>query len=137
MRLLLVEDNEDLAKLLAQGLSSAGFDTDVFTTAGDARTAIANVRYAAIILDLGLPDGDGMSILRELRGRGDPTPVIILTARGGIRDRVNGLRDGADDYLVKPFALEELHARVEAILRRPGQILGISLQSCCAGKVAW
>jgi DNA-binding response OmpR family regulator len=128
VRLLLVEDNQDLARLLAQGLSSAGFDTDVFATAGDARTALANVGYSAVILDLGLPDGDGISILKELRARGDPTPVLILTARGGVRDRVNGLRDGADDYLVKPFALEELLARVEAILRRPGQILGISLE---------
>jgi DNA-binding response OmpR family regulator len=128
MRLLLVEDNQDLARLLAKGLSSAGFDTDVFGTAGDARTALANVRYSAVILDLGLPDDDGVSILKELRSRGDPTPVLILTARGGVRDRVNGLRDGADDYLVKPFALEELLARVEAILRRPGQILGISLK---------
>jgi DNA-binding response OmpR family regulator len=128
MRLLLVEDNQDLARLLANGFSSAGFDTDVFGTADDARTALANMRYSAAILDLGLPDGDGVSILRELRSRGDSTPIIILTARGGVRDRVNGLRDGADDYLVKPFALEELIARVEAILRRPGQILGISLK---------
>jgi DNA-binding response OmpR family regulator len=128
MRLLLIEDNHDLAKLLAEGLSSAGYDADVFNTAGDARTALASVRYSAIILDLGLPDGDGLSILKELRAQGDPTPVLILTARGGVHDRVVGLRGGADDYLVKPFALEELLARIEAILRRPGQILGSSLK---------
>jgi len=128
MRLLLIEDNQDLAHLLPRGLRTAGHDADVVGTAGDARTALASVRYAAVILDLGLPDGDGSSILRELRARGDPVPVLVLTARGAVRDRVACLRDGADDYLVKPFALEELLARIEAILRRPGQILGTSLK---------
>ena len=128
MRLILVEDNQEFARLLAQGLAKAGYDTDLFEKAHDASTALATVRYAAVILDLGLPDADGISVLRELRSRGDPTPVLILTARGGVQDRVNGLRAGADDYLVKPFALEELVARIEAILRRPGQILGVSLR---------
>jgi DNA-binding response OmpR family regulator len=128
MRLILVEDNQEFARLLAQGLAKAGYDTDLFEKAHDASTALAAVRYAAVILDLGLPDADGISVLRELRSRGDPTPVLILTARGGVQDRVNGLRAGADDYLVKPFALEELVARIEAILRRPGQILGVSLR---------
>jgi DNA-binding response OmpR family regulator len=86
------------------------------------------VSYAAMILDLGLPDGDGLAVLRELRDRKDPIPVLLLTARGGLDDRVNGLRSGADDYLVKPFAFEELLARLEAQLRRPGQILGNSLR---------
>jgi DNA-binding response OmpR family regulator len=72
--------------------------------------------------------GDGLSILREIRQGQDPLPVLVLTARGGLQDRVNGLRGGADDYLVKPFALEELVARLEALLRRPGQLLGRSLQ---------
>jgi DNA-binding response OmpR family regulator len=80
-----------------------------------------------LILDLGLPDGDGLALLRELRHRRDPIPVLVLTARGGLQDRVSGLRSGADDYLVKPFALEELVARLEAQLRRPGQQLGNSL----------
>ena len=80
--------------------------------------------YAALILDLGLPDGDGLALLRELRQRNNPMPVLVLTARGGLQDRVHGLRSGADDYLVKPFALEELVARLEAQLRRPGQLLG-------------
>jgi DNA-binding response OmpR family regulator len=128
MRLILVEDNREFARLLAQGLAKAGYDTDLFEKAHDASTALGTVRYAAVILDLGLPDADGISVLRELRSRGDPTPVLILTARGGVQDRVNGLRAGADDYLVKPFALEELVARIEAILRRPGQILGVSLR---------
>src|SRR5262249_44646141 len=79
-------------------------------------------------MSLGSPDGDGLALLRELRGRKDPIPVLILTARGGVHDRVSGLRSGADDYLVKPFAFEELVARLGALLRRPGQLLGSSLR---------
>jgi two-component system response regulator TctD len=128
MRLLIVEDNHKLAQLLKNGLQSAGYDVDLIASVGDAQAALATTRYAALILDLGLPDGDGMSILRELRRRKDPVPVLVLTARGGVSDRVSGLRGGADDYLVKPFAFNELVARIEALLRRPGQLLGSSLQ---------
>jgi DNA-binding response OmpR family regulator len=128
MRLAVVEDNAELARLLSQGLKAEGYDTDIISTAAEARAALAATRYAALILDLGLPDGDGLSILREIRARHDPLPVLVLTARGGVHDRVSGLRNGADDYLVKPFALEELVARLEALLRRPGQLLGRSLQ---------
>jgi len=127
MRLAVVEDNPELAQLLTQGLKAERYDTDLFTTAADARAALSITRYAALILDLGLPDGDGLAILREIRQRSDPLPVLVLTARGGLQDRVTGLRSGADDYLVKPFALEELVARLEALLRRPGQLLGRSL----------
>ncbi len=128
MRLLVVEDNVQLARLLAKGLRTAGYETDLLPTAAEARTALLTTSYAALILDLGLPDGDGLSILRELRHRKDPIPVLVLTARGGLDDRVGGLRSGADDYLVKPFALEELVARLEAQLRRPGQQLGSSIR---------
>jgi DNA-binding response OmpR family regulator len=128
MRLAVVEDNAELARLLSQGLKAEGYDTDIMSTAAEARAALTATRYAALILDLGLPDGDGLSILREIRARHDPLPVLVLTARGGVHDRVSGLRNGADDYLVKPFALEELVARLEALLRRPGQLLGRSLQ---------
>jgi len=128
MRLLVVEDNDELAGLLAKGLQSAGFDVDLLATAGDAQSALTTTRYAALILDLGLPDGDGLSIVRELRHRKDPIPVLVLTARGGVQDRVGGLRSGADDYLVKPFAFDELVARLEALLRRPGHLLGSSLR---------
>jgi DNA-binding response OmpR family regulator len=127
MRILLVEDNVELARLLTESLAARGFATDVLGTAADARVAIANVRYSAVVLDLGLPDDDGMTVLKELRRAQDPTPVLILTARGSVDDRVAGLRNGADDYLVKPFALEELIARIQALLRRPGQMLGSSL----------
>jgi DNA-binding response OmpR family regulator len=128
MRLLVVEDNEEVARLLAQRLRASGYETDLLATADEARAAVTTTRYAAVVLDLGLPDADGLSILREIRQREDPTPVLVLTARGGLQDRVSGLRSGADDYLVKPFAFEELIARLEALLRRPGQLLGRSLQ---------
>jgi DNA-binding response OmpR family regulator len=128
MRLLVVEDNAQLSQLLGKGLRMAGYDADLLATMEEARAALMTTSYAALILDLGLPDGDGLSILQELRHRKDPIPVLILTARGGLHDRVNGLRVGADDYLVKPFALEELVARLEAQLRRPGQQLGSSLR---------
>jgi len=128
MRLLLVEDNKELAALVCKGLDAAGFAADVVETATDARAVLATTRYAAVVLDLGLPDEDGLAVLGELRGRADATPVLVLTARGGVRDRVLGLRGGADDYLVKPFAMEELVARLQALLRRPGELLGRSLK---------
>src|SRR5438270_716758 len=80
------------AQLLSRGLQEKGYQTDVLTTAAEARDAVAGTRYAALVLDLGLPDGDGLSILREIRQRKDPVPVLVLTARGGVHDRVNGLR---------------------------------------------
>jgi DNA-binding response OmpR family regulator len=128
MRLLVVEDSDKLSQLLAEGLRSAGFEVDCLATVGEAQAALATTRYAALILDLGLPDGDGTEILRDLRHRNDPLPVLVLTARGGVQDRVSGLRSGADDYLVKPFAFEELVARLHALLRRPGHLLGSSLR---------
>lgn len=127
MRVLVVEDNAELAGLISNGLIPAGYSVDHMGTAADARLALETTHYAAIILDLGLPDADGLVILRELRRRKEPVPVLVLTARAGIHDRVEGLRSGADDYLVKPFAFEELVARLEALLRRPQQLQGASL----------
>jgi two-component system response regulator TctD len=134
MRLLVVEDNQQLAEMLGHGLQAAGYETDRLATSAEARSALTTTRYAALILDLGLPDGDGLTILREIRHRKDPLPVLVLTARDGVHDRVSGLRSGADDYLVKPFDFEELLARLEALLRRPGQLLGSSLH---AGNLAF
>jgi len=128
MRLLLVEDNEELSGLLVKSLGAAGFDADSVTTAADALSVLGSTHYAAVILDLGLPDDDGLAVLRSLRTRQNTVPVLVLTARDGVNDRVTGLRAGADDYLVKPFAVEELVARLEALLRRPGQLLGRSLE---------
>jgi DNA-binding response OmpR family regulator len=127
MRILLVEDNDRLAGLLTIGLGRVGFEADIVTNAADAAAVTAASQYPVIVLDLGLPDGDGLDFLRALRQRGDATPVLILTARAGIQDRVKGLQAGADDYLGKPFALEELVARLQALLRRPGQLLGVIL----------
>src|SRR4051794_7989454 len=120
MRLLLVEDNARLSALLAAGLAKAGFEIDVFAMAADADAAVRSVAYSAMILDLGLPDQDGLSLLKRLRAAGISLPILILTARGGIQDKVRGLNSGADDYLVKPFAQEELLARIRVVLRRPG-----------------
>jgi DNA-binding response OmpR family regulator len=134
MRLLVVEDNLELAELLRKGLAVAGLAADVVNNAADAHSALATTHFAAVVLDLGLPDGDGLAVLREIRERKDTTPVLVLTARSGVRDRVTGLRSGADDYLVKPFAFEELVARIQALLRRPGDLLGQALN---VGNVAF
>jgi len=128
MRLLLVEDNERFAVLLKRGLATAGFVVDVLPTAEDAAAALRASRFDVVVLDLGLPDADGLDVLGAMRRRQDATPVLILTARGSLEDRVVGLQSGADDYLVKPFALEELVARLHALLRRPGNLLGATLK---------
>jgi two-component system response regulator TctD len=127
MRLLVVEDNADLAELLLQALGRHGFAADVMATAGDAEEAVSSAHYAAIILDLGLPDEDGLLLLKRLRKHGVQMPVLALTARSSVADRVEGLQAGADDYLVKPFAMEELAARLQALMRRPGDLLGEQL----------
>ena len=128
MRLLLIEDNERFAALLKQGLQAVGFAVDVLATAKEADAALETGRWDIVILDRGLPDADGLDVLTEMRSRSDTTPVLILTARGSLKDRVTGLQSGADDYLVKPFALEELVARLQALLRRPGNLLGLALR---------
>ena len=128
MRLLLVEDNEALSGLLQKGLNAAGFAIDAVQTVSEALAGLARTRFSAIILDLGLPDGDGYAVLEQLRSKGDSTPVLILTARTAVGDKVKGFNRGADDYLGKPFALEELVARLQALLRRPGVLLGAALQ---------
>lgn len=128
MRLLLVEDNPQLAQLVQDGLTRQGFVIDRCGSLKEAITARSSASYDLILLDLGLPDGDGMSLVRELRRGSDPTPILILTARGGLNDRLIGLDGGADDYLVKPFEIAELAARCRALLRRPGASLGVVLQ---------
>jgi len=134
MRLLLVEDNQRLAETTKEGLEKGSFTVDWFDTFGESEAVINTVSYDAIVLDLGLPDGDGLAILKQLRSKGDSTPVLILTARDGVEDRVRGLDAGADDYLLKPFAMEELIARIRALLRRPGGALGLMLT---AGNVSF
>jgi DNA-binding response OmpR family regulator len=129
MRLLLVEDNRQLAEFLKSSLAQAGFTVTPVETAADAEATLASKRFDVLVIDLGLPDADGITIIEGLRARGDSTPTMILTARDGLRDRVNGLNAGADDYLAKPFATEELVARLRALLRRPGSALGQQLSA--------
>jgi DNA-binding response OmpR family regulator len=124
MRILIVEDNSTYGHLVAQRLAQAGFDSDEVTSASAARRALLSVRYEAILLDLGLPDDDGIVLLRQIRSAGHTMPVMIVTARHGLEHRLQGLREGADDYLAKPFSMEELVARLHALLRRPGYMLG-------------
>ncbi len=124
MRLLLVEDDPDLAAAVAGNLRRSGFSVDVAGSTEEAEDALGVQEYAVVLLDLGLPDGDGLELLERMRRRAVSVPVLILTARDRVADRVAGLEAGADDYLVKPFAHEELVARIRALLRRPRDDLG-------------
>ena len=124
MRLLLVEDSLRLQELLADPLRRAGYGLDAVRTVAELLNSVAVVQYDLIIVDLGLPDGDGLSAIRSLRSMGHSTPILIITARGSIEDRVVGLDSGADDYLIKPFKHAELLARVRALLRRPSELQG-------------
>jgi DNA-binding response OmpR family regulator len=118
MRLLAVEDETELSELVKANLGRHGFAVDLAATLADAQACLKTTSYDVILLDLQLPDGDGIELLRTVRGAGETTPVIALTARDTIADRVIGLNEGADDYLVKPFALDELVARIHAVVRR-------------------
>ena len=118
MQLLLVEDDEMLSRALRAGLERDGYQVDVAADAPAARLALTDHGYAAVLLDLGLPGGSGLQVLRGVRDRYDTTPVLILTARDKLSDRIAGLDAGADDYLVKPFQPDELGARLRAVLRR-------------------
>jgi two-component system OmpR family response regulator len=118
MRLLVVEDNEALAASIAKAFRAKGYAVDAVTTAEDTGAALQTQPYDLLILDLGLPDGDGLDVLRRLRRARSRLPVLVLTARASLQSRVTGLNLGADDYLVKPFALEELEARAGALIRR-------------------
>jgi len=122
LRVLLVEDEPDMASALAAALKRYDMVVDLVATLADAEEAVASSAYEAILLDRQLPDGDGLSLIPKLRARGVSVPVIVLTARGELADRVAGLNGGADDYLGKPFAVEELLARLRAVLRRPADL---------------
>jgi two-component system response regulator TctD len=118
MRILLVEDHTELQHWLAKALRDANLTVECADNGSDADSLLHTQEYALLILDLTLPKMDGLEVLKRLRARGGRTPVLILTARGGLEDRVQGLNLGADDYLAKPFELVELEARVKALLRR-------------------
>ncbi|WP_289042668.1 response regulator transcription factor [uncultured Aliiroseovarius sp.] len=118
MRLLVVEDEHALAEAAAEHLREAGHAVDIAVKLDDAQAAVRATSYDLILLDLQLPDGDGLTLVRDLRNRAASTPVLIATARDQIMQRIQGLEAGADDYLVKPYDLDEMLARVAAILRR-------------------
>ncbi|SHN78030.1 response regulator [Bradyrhizobium erythrophlei] len=118
MRVLLVEDEPHLGAALQEHLRAAGHAVDWFELLEPTEHAVLTVSYDALLLDLHLPDGRGLEFLRRLRRRGDPLPVIILTARDLVSDRIEGLKAGADDYIVKPFDLDEVTARLDAVSRR-------------------
>jgi two-component system response regulator QseB len=120
VRLLLVEDDPILGDGLQAGLRQGGYTVDWLHNAASAEAALRSENYEIMVLDLGLPDRSGLSVLRQLRQRGKDLPVLILTARDSIEDRVEGLDSGADDYMLKPFDLDELAARLRALLRRHG-----------------
>lgn len=127
MRLLYIEDNEKLALNTSASLRDAGFVVDAVQTAQDALHSVKSFEYDAVILDLGLPDQDGLEVLPSIKRLRPQTPIIICTARDALDDRIQGLNAGSDDYVVKPFAVAELIARVNAVLRRPGGVLGMTL----------
>lgn len=118
MRILLVEDDRLLGDGVRAGLTQAGFTVDWVSDGKEAELALASEPYALVVLDLGLPRLDGLTLLQRMRDKGSDLPVLILTARDTVPDRVRGLETGADDYLVKPFDLAELTARVRALIRR-------------------
>lgn len=122
MRVLIVDDDREIANLLARDLNAQGYTVDTVGLVQQALVAAADADYALMVIDLGLPDGDGIELVREIRLRGSHIPILVVTARRRVEDRVIGLVSGADDYLIKPFALPELRARVVALLRRPARI---------------
>ncbi|TCV95151.1 response regulator transcription factor [Biostraticola tofi] len=118
-RIALIEDNSRLAEMIGQALAGAGIETDYFYTLSQARQGFSLADYEVMIIDRGLPDGDGLDFLKAFRATGNMTPSLMLTARDALHDRVDGLESGADDYVTKPFAMSELVARVRTLMRRP------------------
>lgn len=118
-RVLLIEDHARMAHLIRKGLVGAGIGVDVSHRIDAAWTAMRQMSYQSLILDRGLPDGDGLALLQRMRSAGIRVPCLVLTARDALDDRIEGLEAGADDYLPKPFAMDEMVARVRALLRRP------------------
>src|SRR3954468_15548923 len=128
--LLLVDDEENLRSMLDAALRHMGFDVHPVASGREALEAVPRVRPDVIVLDVMLPDLDGFEVCRRLRTNGSRTPVLFLTARDGTEDKVRGLTLGGDDYLVKPFSLEELVARIHAVLRRAGLSRSDAVLTC-------
>jgi DNA-binding response OmpR family regulator len=134
MRILLVEDEPEMAAALAAALKGYDMVVDHVPNLAEAEEAISADVHSAVLLDRQLPDGDGLTLIPKLRARAESVPIIVLTARGDLADRIAGLDSGADDYLAKPFAVEELLARLRAVLRRPASL---QLEIIRAGRVAF
>ena len=134
MRVLLVEDEPEMSAALSQALARHDVVVDCAVNLAEAAAMTADEVHDAIVLDRQLPDGDGLALIAKLRARGNATPVLVLTARSDLADRVAGLDSGADDYLGKPFAFEDLLARLRALLRRPAQVRS---DVVCAGRLAF
>ena len=132
MRVLLVEDDPGLAAAMSEALAAQNFGVDHIARLDAAVVSARSGDYSLLVVDLGLPDGDGLDLVRAVRGRRIGTPVLIVTARDGLVDRVSGLDEGADDYLVKPFELEEFMARVRALVRRDNALRAARL---CIGDL--
>ena len=128
MRILLLEDHYRLARTIADGLKEFGFGVDAFATAEDGIGATRSVVYDAIVMDLGLPDRDGLDVISDLRGRNVISPILSLTTCDTVDYRVAVLERGSDDYLLKPFEMKELAARLRALLRRRGRAPGPVLE---------
>lgn len=133
MKILIIEDDLLLRAGVAEALTHEGYACDAIANARDAHVHVASNTYSAMLLDLGLPDADGIALLKKWRAQGNATPVIIMTARDALEDRIRGLDAGADDYLIKPFELAELSARLRAVIRRN---LGQSDNQITAGDIA-
>jgi len=137
VRILLVEDEPELARILVKRLTAEGFIVDHFTCLGEAIEAVMSTTYKGILLDRRLPDGDGLALLPVIRTRPLPPPVIVLTALDDISDRVAGLDAGAEDYLIKPFAFEELAARLRVLLRRGDTTSAPSIRTASIGRLRY
>ena len=134
MRVLLIEDEPEMAAALTSAFGRFDMLIDHVPTLAQAEAALASGVHDAILLDRQMPDGDGLDLIPKLRARGIGVPIIVLTARGEMADLVAGLDTGADDYVAKPFAVEELLARLRAVLRRPGQVMSDTL---CVGRLSF
>jgi len=130
-RIAILEDNPRMAVLMCKALAAAGIEADVFERLDSVWSAMTPGLYGVFVIDRSVPDGDGLSLVRRLRADGNATPCLMVTARDAIHDRIEGLESGADDYLPKPFSLEELVARVRALMRRP--LILTSLEPVFAG----
>jgi DNA-binding response OmpR family regulator len=125
-RIALIEDHQRLSALLTKALRNAGIETDVFEQIAPALLAATQHAYAVLVIDRGLPDGDGLDLVRQLRAAAIRTPCLMLTSRDALHDRVEGLESGADDYLTKPFSMDEFVARVRALMRRPAVLQSLT-----------